>query len=158
MAQVLLASALWLHALATTIFVGYFLLQALIYVPVLGAEQSLPTAGPLLSRISHRSRVWLYVSILLYIVSGIYLTYVNPQYRGLANFSNAWALLMLAKHILIAIMIILGFWFNAVRRVGPLMSSNSGAPAALGRFRSYVRAMSGLGAAILLLTAVAQVQ
>jgi hypothetical protein len=51
----------------------------------------------------------------------------------------------------------MGFWLNAILRVGPPMSSNTGASQALSRFRWYVNAMAIIGAAVLLLTAIAQV-
>ena len=55
-------------------------------------------------------------------------------------------------------MIGMGFWFNAIMRVGPLMSSNTGAEAALVRFRWYVNTMAICGVLVLLLTALAQVE
>jgi hypothetical protein len=65
---------------------------------------------------------------------------------------------MLVKHILILGMIGMGFWFNAILRVGPLMSSNTGAEQALARFRQYSNLMAITGTLVLLLTAIAQVQ
>jgi hypothetical protein len=39
-------------------------------------------------------------------------------------------------------MIAMGFWFNAILRVGPLMSSNTGVAQAISRFRWYSNAMA----------------
>lgn len=158
MSQILIAVALWLHSLATFVFVGHYLLLALIYLPVLGKEEALKTTGPILSDISKHSRIWMYVSMLFFLITGIYLTFVDPNYRGIGNFSNTWAILMLVKHILILGMIGVGFWFNAILRVGPLMSSNTGAVQALARFRWQVNAMAILGVIVLLLTALAAIQ
>jgi hypothetical protein len=83
---------------------------------------------------------------------------VDPDYLGFANFGNLWGILMLVKHLLVLVMIGLGFWFNAILRVGPLMSSNSGAVQAIARFHWYANAMAISGILILLLTALAQVQ
>jgi hypothetical protein len=55
-------------------------------------------------------------------------------------------------------MIGMGFWFNAILRVGPLMSSNTGAEQALVRFRQYSNLMAITGILVLLLTAIAQIQ
>ena len=156
MSQFLMVTSIWLHSVAALVFVGHYLLLALIYLPILGKEDALKTTGPILSAISKRSRVWLYTSMLVFLVTGVYLTFVDPNYRGLGNFSNPWAMLMLVKHILILGMVIVGFWFNAILRVGPLMSSNTGAGQALARFRRYVNAMTIAGLAVLLLTALAQ--
>jgi hypothetical protein len=63
---------------------------------------------------------------------------------------------MLIKHILILAMIIMGGFFNAIMRVGPLMSSNSGAEQAMARFGLYSKLMALCGLLVVLLTAFAQ--
>ncbi len=158
MTQTLIALSMWLHAVATIVFIGFYLLLALIFLPALGNEESLKTTGPILSGVSKRSRVWLYASMLVFAITGIYLTFVDSNYRGIGNFSNPWAILMLIKHILILVMICMGFWFNAILRVGSLMSSNTGAAQAFSRFRRYINAMTIIGIAVLLLTAFSQAQ
>jgi len=76
----------------------------------------------------------------------------------LGDFGNLWGILMLVKHILILGMIAMGFWFNAILRVGPMMSSNNNAELAIRRFRLYSNLMAASGALVLLLTALAQVE
>lgn len=151
MSQILISLSYWLHALATVIFVGHFVLLTVIYLPALSQN------GPALSEISKRSRYWLYASLIIFMVTGIYLTFVDPNYQGIGNFNNFWAVMMLVKHILIVAMIALGFWYNAILRVGPLMSSNHPEQAIL-RFRKYVNVMAVCGVLVLLLTALAQVE
>jgi hypothetical protein len=65
---------------------------------------------------------------------------------------------MLIKHLLVVGMIGMGFWFNAILRVGPLMSSNTGADQAILRFSLYSKWMAISGVLVLLLTAIAQVE
>ena len=96
--------------------------------------------------------------MLVFAGTGSYLTLTDPSYLGLGTFRNPWTVLMLIKHALILGMISMGFWFNAILRVGPLASSNTGAAQAIGHFRSYVRAMAVTGVVVLLLTALAQAQ
>ena len=153
MLQILIALSEWLHALSTVVFIGYFILLSLILLPVL-AEKN----GMILSEISKRSRPWMYVSLLVFIVTGIILLFANPNYLGVANFGNLWSILMLVKHVVILGMVAIGFWFNAIQRVGPLMSSNSGAVQATSQFRLYINLMAICGLLVLLLTAFAQVQ
>jgi uncharacterized membrane protein len=153
MSNVLIPLSFWLHSLATVIFIGHYLLLALVYLPVLGAANS-----TLLSQISKRSRAWLYTSLLIFLITGTYLTIADPNYLGLGKFGNLWAILMLVKHILILGMIGMGFWYNGLMRVGPLMSSNSGAAQALIRFRQYSYLIAITGALVLLLTAISQTQ
>ena len=151
MAQVLISASYWLHATATVVFIGHFVLLAGIYLPALS------NYGTALSEISKRSRYWMYAALIIFMVTGIYLTFVDPNYLGIGNFSNFWAVMMLVKHILIVVMIGMGFWFNAILRVGPLMSSNN-PEQAIARFRKYVNAMAVCGVLVLLLTALAQVE
>ncbi|HET9587297.1 MAG TPA: hypothetical protein VFO91_00790 [Anaerolineales bacterium] len=153
MVQVLIALSVWLHALGTVVFIGHYLLLSVIYLPVLGEEHA-----TILSQISKRSRSWMYVSLLIFAVTGVYLTFVDPNYLGLGNFGNLWGIMMLVKHVLILGMIVLGFWFNAILRVGPMMRSNNSAQLAIRRFRLYSNLMAISGLLVLLLTALAQVE
>lgn len=139
--------------MGTVILIGHYVLLSLIYIPILKDEKV-----TVLSEVSKRSRPWLYVSLLIFAFTGIYLSFVDPNYLGFANFGNFWGILMLVKHLIILGMIGMGFWFNAVLRVGPMMRSNSGAEQATRRFRLYANLMAISGMLVLLLTAIAQVE
>lgn len=153
MSQTLIALSVWLHALATVVLIGHYLLLSTIYLPVLEKNP-----GQILSEISKRSRPWLYTSLVIFLVTGIYLMLVDPNYLGVGNFNNVWAVLMLVKHILVVGMIGLGFWFNAILRVGPMMGSNNSSELGMRRFRSYSFLMTTCGVVVLLLTALAQME
>jgi uncharacterized membrane protein len=155
MTQLLLATSTTLHALAMIIFIGHYLLMSLIYLPALSNAD---IGAKALGEMSQRSRKWLYGSILVFFVTGVHLMLVDPNYLGIGNFSNPWALLMLTKHILILVMIGLGFWFNMLQRVGPAMRSSSGAAQGVAKFRQYSNAMTICGVIVLALTALSQVQ
>ena len=100
----------------------------------------------------------MYLALLIFVLTGSYLTLVDPNYLGFANFGNVWGVLMLVKHLLIVGIIGIGFWFNAILRVGRMMSSNNGAARATRLFHLYANLMAISGALVLLLTAVAQVE
>jgi len=153
MSQILIALSVWLHALGTVVLIGHYLLLSIIYVPALAKKD-----GTVLSEISKRSRPWLYTSLLIFVVTGIYLTLTDPNYLGIGNFGNVWGIVMLVKHILLLGMLGLGFWFNGILRVGSMMSSNNSAELATRRFRLYSNLMAISGILVLLLTALAQVQ
>lgn len=153
MSAILIALSIWLHNVGTVIFIGYHLLLALIFIPALKNERT-----AILSEISKRSRPWMYISLLIFALTGTYLTFVDPNYLGFADFGNGWGILMLIKHVLILGMIGMGFWFNAIFRVGPMMRSNFGSEQAILRFRLYANLMAISGVLILLLTALAQVE
>ena len=158
MSQILATLSFWLHSLATVVFIGHPLLFSLIYLPAFAQNQETPANGAILSAISKRSRTWMYASLGVFVVTGVFLMYVDPSYLGIGNFNNVWSVMMLVKHILILGMVGMGFWYNGLMRVGPLMSSNTGATQALLRFRQYNNLMAVTGILILLLTAVSQAQ
>ena len=82
---------------------------------------------------------------------------IDSGYLGFMDFGNFWGIVMLVKHILVFAMIALGFWFNAIQRVGPMMSSNNPEQAIV-RFRNYVNMMAVCGVLVLFFTALAQVE
>jgi uncharacterized membrane protein len=158
MAQTLTTLSLWLHSVATVIFIGHHLLLSLIYLPAFAKNQENPVSGTILSEISKRSRIWMYASLAIFILTGIYLMFVDPSYLGIGNFNNLWSVMMLVKHILILGMAGMGFWYNGLMRVGPLVSSNTEAIQAFARFRQYSNLMAISGVLALLLTAISQAQ
>ena len=155
MSQTLFSLFTWLHAIATVIFIGHFVLLAPIYLPAF-AKAKPEIAGPILSDVSKRSRGWMYASLVIFMITGIYLMIVDPNYRGIGNFANPWSVAMLVKHILIVGMIGMGSFYNAILRIGPMMNSNNGAEQAIARFGSYARWMAIAGVLVLLLTAFSQ--
>ena len=155
MSQFLLSLSTWLHALATVVMIGHYLLLSLIYLPVLAKENG---GGAILSAISKRSRMWMYASLAVFAVTGVHLTFGDPNYQGLGQFGNFWSVMMLVKHLLIVAMIALGFWYNAILRVGPMMSSNNGVEQAIARFGLHSKLMAGCGVLVLLLTALSQME
>ena len=153
MSQIRISLSVWLHAVGTVILIGHYFLLSVIYLPVL--EQN---GGAFLSQISKRSRPWMYASLLIFMVTGSYLTFADPNYLEVGGFGNPWAVLMLIKHVLIVAMIGMGFVFNGLLRVGPMMSSNNSAQLSIRRFRLYSNLMAISGLLVLLLTAFAQAQ
>jgi uncharacterized membrane protein len=153
MSPILIALSVWLHALATVILIGHYFLLSVIYLPVL--EKG---GGAFLSQISKRSRPWMYISLAIFMVTGTYLMFADPNYRGVGDFGNFWSVMMLIKHLLIVGMIWLGFWNNAFLRVGPMMASSNNADLGIRRFRTYSTLMAISGVLVLLLTALAQVE
>ena len=151
MSQLLISLSTLFHAIATVVFIGHFVLLAGIYLPVLSKN------GTMLSEISKRSRPWMYASLLVFAITGTHLMLIDSGYLGFMDFGNFWGIVMLVKHILVFAMIALGFWYNAILRVGPMMSSNNPEQAIV-RFRRYVNLMAVCGALVLLLTALAQTE
>jgi uncharacterized membrane protein len=158
MSPFLLTLSLWLHSLATVVFIGHYILLALIYLPALTTGEADATIGRILTGFSKRSRPWLYAALVVLVLTGTYMTFGDPNYRGIGNFGDPWAILMLVKHIIIVGMIAAGFWFNGILKVGSMAGANPSSIPALKRLRSYVNGMAIAGALVLLLTAAGQAQ
>ena len=155
MTTLLVATATALHALATVVFIGYYLLLLLVFLPALATPGT--GGGAALGKASRRSRPWQYVSLLVFILTGVYLMLVDSSYQGIGNFGNPWAILMLVKHVVVLAMIAIGFWANAVKRVGHDLRSYPNDAERLARYRRYVTIMTICGVLVLVLTAFAQV-
>ncbi len=148
MSQVLIVISTWLHALATVVLIGHYLLLGLFYLP--SFRQSLEDAdiNRAVDGIESRMGLWIHLSLVVFIVTGLHLTTVNTNYQGVGNFGNAWALAMLVKHIVVLVFFVLGFYLDHGGRRKKLTEA--------GRLPDVLRAMAVCGGLILLLTAVAQ--
>ena len=154
MSQFLSALSTTTHSLATTFFIGHYFIMAVLVLPNISKGES--TGYETLSRISKKSRWWLYGSLAILAISGAFLTFADPNYSGIGQFDTTWAILMLVKHIVIVLMLFIGFWFNAIKRAGKGMLSTSNAEVAYLRFKRYILLMSVLGMIVLILTGIGQ--
>ena len=84
-------------SIATILLVGHHLLLTLVYLPVLAKENS---GGIILSTLSKRSRNWMYTSLVIFMVTGIYLMIVDPNYLGVRKFRKPVGIVMLVKYSL----------------------------------------------------------
>jgi len=147
-----IALCTWLHTLATVIMIGHYVLLSLVYLPVFERQIQGEALGRLFEALSARMRPFFGGSMLIFIVTGIYLMFVNESYLGLGDFGNRWSILMVAKHVLVVVFLGLGIYSERafVERLG------EAGPTALNRLRLALGAMTILGVAVLLLTAMAQ--
>ena len=154
--QVLIAISIWLHSLATAVLIGHFILLRLIYVPALARMgQAIEGATALAEAIS-TGRRWIYISLIVFAVTGFYLMLVDVNYLGLGNFGNAWGILMLTKHLIIFGMIAIDLRFAALIRRRQATASGNWPQEGFAQVRGFANSMAILGAVVLLLTAAAQ--
>jgi uncharacterized membrane protein len=142
--DVLLAGATWLHLLATVVLIGQYVLLALIYYPLLRSRIKAAELGGVMEDLGARMRGWIGLSVLIFILTGIYLTLRDPAYLGVGNFGNAWSILMLIKHILVLAFIGVG-----------KVAESKGSTDSVTRLETAFAVLAILGVAILLLTALA---
>ncbi len=148
MSQLLIILSTWLHSLATVVLIGHYLLLGLVYLP--SFSQSLEEADMkrALDGIQSRMGLWVHLALVVFLITGIHLMLINTNYQGIGNFGNAWAVVMVVKHLLVAVFFVFGLYLDHGGRRKKLTET--------GQLSNVLRTMAGCGVLILLLTAVAQ--
>lgn len=153
MSTILIALSTWLHALATIVFIGYYLFTSLIYLPVLERHMRANALRDLLEQVSARLRPFFGGSLLIFLVTGTHLMLINNNYLGLGNFfANPWSILMVTKHVLVLAFLALAI-FSERAFLGQISDQK---PEALKQFRWALSINMILGVVILSLTSIAQ--
>jgi uncharacterized membrane protein len=153
MSNFLVALSTWLHALATIIWIGYYVFTTLIYLPVLERQMQANALRDLLEQLSSRLRPFFGGSLLIFLVTGTHLMLINQNYLGLGNFfGNPWSVLIVVKHVLVLAFLALAVFSERAF----LVQISDQKPEALKQFRWALNINALLGVVILLLTSIAQ--
>ncbi len=101
-----LAIAYWLHMLATVVWIGGLAAVSILVLPA--AQRALDQAafGALLARLQFRLQQVGWFSLAVLIVTGLFQMSSNPFYQGFLAIRNAWAVDILAKHLVVGLMIL----------------------------------------------------
>lgn len=152
----LVTLVLWGHLLATVVLVGYYVVVALIVLPVLAPTSRRDALG-FIGAIERRAMPLLLLSILAFLASGVYLLTSDTRYAGIGNVGGDWATLLLVKHVLVVGMLVAGSIVDGlVVRAVRLEAAGSPTATAMSRIGRGFDAMALLGALVLLITAAAQ--
>ncbi len=153
-AQVL---AVWLHTLALVIVLGYYGILGRVILPALARSLELPAQSAALVAIERRALPIVVLSVALFVATGTYLLVINPHYAGIGDFfASTWTTLMFIKHVLVVVMVVLAVNVDRlIRRIGT-GTSDDARESALHRLALSAEGATGLGALMILLTAVAQ--
>lgn len=148
-----IALSIWLHSLATVVFVGHYLFLGLVYLPIFERQAKGSALRGLVEEASGRLRPYFGGSLLVFLVTGTYLMLINEQYLGLGNFfANAWSILIIVKHVVVVAFMVLAIYSERVM----LAKISETQPQALRRFHLALGVNTFLGILILLLTTAAQ--
>jgi uncharacterized membrane protein len=153
MSVFLVALSTWLHALATIIMIGYYVFTGLIYLPIFERQMQADALRDLLEQVSARLRPFFGGSLLIFLVTGTHLMLINQNYLGLGNIiANFWSVLIVIKHVLVLAFLALAVYSERAY-LGQISDQR---PQALKQYRLALNINTVLGAAILLLTSIAQ--
>jgi uncharacterized membrane protein len=149
--------ATWFHTLAFVIAWGYYGILGRIMLPALERSLDGPVRARTLAEIERRALPLVLLSMALFVVTGTYLLFIDPNYVGLGNFFvNTWTTLMLVKHLVVVVLIALGVAIDVLIRRAGAATDEATRASALRLTRLSAEGATGLGALIVLLTAAAQ--
>jgi uncharacterized membrane protein len=147
---------LGLHALATVILTGQYILSALVILPVLMRQAAEKDQARMLAAFTAAARPWVFGALTVFLVTGIVMMLGDSMYLGFLNFGNAWSVLMVIKHVLIFpwVFLCIALDRNISRRLAEANDTDRT------RLLAQFRRMNGIaawgGAGIIIMTAVMQ--
>lgn len=154
-----LALSLFIHILATTLWIGGLLITALLVYPeVRRVLEEKPELYRLLSRLRQRFYPISNLCVVALWVTGLFQMTADPYYDGFLTIDNDWSRVMLVKHGLILIMIAAGLVLQygvapQLERTSLLLEHNRGDRAVWQRLRAREVRLTlftcGLGVAVL---------
>jgi uncharacterized membrane protein len=167
----LLAISLFLHLVATAVWIGGLLLMVILVWPEARALISRPEHGgvilDLLDRVGKRFSPLTNLSLLVLIATGLFQMAQDPNYDGVLQFTNDWTRVILLKHVAVLGMVVVGWVMQggimpALERAALLIRSGLStgeSAAALERLRRRQRQLTVLncvlGIIVLIFTAIA---
>ncbi len=157
--NLLSALILLVHDLATVVLIGHYLLLSVIYLPVIQKAFSTEDGSSLFTNIIRGGQIWIYKSLLAFLITGVALMLTNENYMGVGQFVNSWSWLMVVKHVIVIGMVTLVFWIKSLTNFAAVMrlARASWLPKFTLNPAMMVRVQAGLGVVVLVLTALARV-
>jgi uncharacterized membrane protein len=154
--DLLQVGATWLHLLATVALLGFYAVVGLIVLPAVRNVVPAPELAAAIVAIHRRSTAVVVASLVVFLATGVYLMVTNERYEGVGSIGGSWATLLLVKHGVIAIMVGIGVYIDALVVRGFELAGPAAHPSAVRRLTMAAGAMTVLGAIVLFLTAAAQ--
>jgi uncharacterized membrane protein len=102
----------WLHMLATVVWIGGLSALALILLPA--ARSSLETGAysRLLEGVQRRLDPLGWLSLAILVGTGLFQMSANPNYQGFLAVNNRWAMAILVKHGVFAMMVVISAYLS----------------------------------------------
>ncbi|MDE2859187.1 MAG: CopD family protein [Chloroflexota bacterium] len=157
MSQAALAISLFFHILATVVWIGGLLLITFLVIPqVNNALEGEAALHQILLRIRGRFAQVSNLALVVLIVTGLLQMTADPNYDGLLRLDNPWSRVLLLKHLLIAVMALLGLALQlsvapALERVSLLLQHGKDGHSEWRRLRRKERRLSLIIALLALL-------
>ena len=161
-----LALAYWLHILATVTWIGGLVALSVLVIPAARRTLQPGDYAALLDRLQAGLQRIGWLSLAVLIATGMFQMSAHPAYEGFLTISNAWAVAILIKHIMVGFMVLTGAYLTwgimpSLRRMALLRAAGQNLDAAkdlaLHKHESRVLTINLiLSILVLLLTAIAR--
>ena len=97
----------WIHLMATVAWIGGMFTNFFIYIPSIGKTLESPLAGKLLGAVMKRFRIMVYISMAVFLISGIIMGSMRLGSGGFFPSGNTMVAVLLLKVPLYILMVIL---------------------------------------------------
>jgi len=108
----------WIHLMATVAWIGGMFTNVLIYIPSIGKTLEPMLAGKLMAAVMKRFRILVYISMTVFLISGIMMGSLHLDSGSLVSSKNLMVVVLIFKvplYILMVILAILAFEVIAPR-------------------------------------------
>ena len=96
-----------LHVIATLIWIGGMMVNALVIRPTTAKVLEPSVAGQFTQAMMKRFRIFVYASIVILGITGIPMKIVSEHYVSIINFESFWGILSFVKHLLYGVLVVL---------------------------------------------------
>ncbi len=108
---IVFALVTFLHDLFTAVWIGGLITLGLTVMPSVKKELGKgPQTKKLMDAIQKRHSVWVYVSLVGLILTGLLQANRSSEFLGLFSFGNAYSVVLTIKHILVLVMIVIALY------------------------------------------------
>jgi uncharacterized membrane protein len=87
----------WIHLFATVVWIGGMTTNLFVVLPSIRETLEPGVMGKLMGAVMKRFRVWIYISIVLLVLTGFGMMRFNMNYLGFAQFGNVWSVVSPSK-------------------------------------------------------------
>ena len=104
-----------LHNLFTIIWMGGLLITVLSFLPAL--KKALgpgPQVKKVMAAFQQKQSIWVYISIIVLVITGLMLGKQNENFAGLFKFHNFYSWILSIKHILVILMIVISIFRSQI--------------------------------------------
>jgi uncharacterized membrane protein len=108
----------WIHLMATVAWIGGMFTNFFVYIPSIGKTLEPPLAGKLMANVMKRFRVLVYISMAVFLLSGITMASLHLDSTAMQSSRTELVAILLFKvplYILMVILAIVAFEFVAPR-------------------------------------------